>query len=353
MNVLTDLAGGFATVFTPGNLLLAALGVTLGTLVGVLPGIGPAVTIALLLPITFEFEDPAGAFILFAGIYYGAMYGGSTTSILLNTPGESASVATAMEGHQMALRGRARAALATAAIGSFVAGTISTILLTFVAEPIGNLAASFTAADYTALMILSLVSVTALVGRSAVRGLLALLLGVTIGLVGLDPLSGQARLTFDQPMLFDGIDEVTLIIALFAIGETLHVLVRGRTRPGQLAPLDPPRKGDVFWMSRDDWRRSRGAWLRGAGFGFPFGVLPAGGAELPTFLSYTYEKRRSKGKAEFGKGAIEGVAGPEAANNASFSGVLVPLLTLGLPTSATAAVLIAAFQIFNLQPGPQ
>lgn len=353
MTVFNELLGGLATVFTPGNLLLAALGVTLGTLVGVLPGIGPAVTIALLLPVTYQFDDPAGAFILFAGIYYGAMYGGSTTSILLNTPGESASVATAMEGHLMAKAGRARSALATAAIGSFVAGTISTILLTFVAVPVGNLAQSFTAADYFALMVLSLVAVTSLVGRSVVRGLLSLLLGVTVGLIGLDSLSGQARMTFDSPLLFDGIDEVILIIGLFAIGETLHVLVRGRTRPGQVARLDPPKKGDVLWLSREDWRRSVGPWFRGAGFGFPFGVLPAGGAELPTFLSYTYERKRSKGRNEFGKGAIEGVAGPEAANNASFSGVLVPLLTLGIPTSATAAVLIAAFQIFNLQPGPQ
>jgi putative tricarboxylic transport membrane protein len=353
VNVLNDLLGGFGTVFSPENLLFAALGVILGTLVGVLPGIGPAVTIALLLPVTYQFSDPAGAFILFAGIYYGAMYGGSTTSILLNTPGESASVATSMEGHQMAKRGRARSALATAAIGSFIAGTISTLLLTFVARPLGELATTFKATDYAALMILSLVSVTALVGRSMVRGLLSLLLGITIGLIGLDSLSGQARLTFDQPLLYDGIDEILLIIGLFAIGETLHVMVRGRTRPGVLAPLEPPRKGDFLWLSREDWKRSWGPWLRGAGFGFPFGVLPAGGAELPTFLSYSYEKKRSKGRHEFGKGAIEGVAGPEAANNASFSGVLVPLLTLGLPTSATAAVLIAAFQIFNLQPGPQ
>jgi putative tricarboxylic transport membrane protein len=218
MTVFTELLGGFATVFSPTNLLLAALGVTLGTLVGVLPGIGPAVTIALLLPVTFQFDDPAGAFIMFAGIYYGAMYGGSTTSILLNTPGESASVATALEGHAMARRGRARAALATAAIGSFVAGTIATVLLTFVAKPIGHLATSFTAADYTALMVFSLVSVTALVGRSIVRGMLALLFGVTLGLVGLDALSGQARLTFGQPLLYDGISEVILIIGLFAIG---------------------------------------------------------------------------------------------------------------------------------------
>jgi putative tricarboxylic transport membrane protein len=349
---LTDLLGGFATVFSPENLLFALIGVTLGTLVGVLPGIGPAVSIALLLPVTYNFDDPVGAFIMFAGIYYGAMYGGSTTSILLNTPGESASVATAIEGHEMAKRGKARAALATAAIGSFVAGLISTILLAFVAEPLGSLAVTFRATDYFALMILALVAVTALVGSSLVRGLASLTLGMLIGFIGLDSQSGQARYTFDQPTLFDGVDVVLLIIGMFAIGETLYVLVKGRTRPGQVSPLEPAR-GGFMWLTGDQWRRSWGPWLRGAGFGFPFGVLPSGGAELPTFLSYTYEKRRSRGRDEFGKGAIEGVAGPEAANNASFSGVLVPLLTLGLPTSATAAVLLAAFQIFNLQPGPQ
>ena len=352
MSQFGDLMGGFATVLSPEMLLFAIIGVTLGTLVGVLPGIGPAVTIALLLPVTYGFESPIPAFIMFAGIYYGAMYGGSTTSILLNTPGEAASVATAIEGHEMAKRGQARAALATAAVGSFVAALISTALLALVAEPIGRLAVTFRATDYFALMILALVTVTALVGNSLVRGLISLLLGITVGFIGLDGISGQPRLTFDSPLLFNGIDEVLLIIGLFAIGETLYVLVKGRTRPGQVAPLEPVR-GGFMWLSRDQWRRSWGPWVRGAGFGFPFGVLPSGGAELPTFLSYTYEKRRSRGKDEFGKGAIEGVAGPEAANNASFSGVLVPLLTLGLPTSATAAVMLAAFKIFNVQPGPQ
>jgi putative tricarboxylic transport membrane protein len=352
MNNLTDLLSGFGTVLTPENLLFALIGVTLGTLVGVLPGIGPAVTIALLLPVTYNFSDPVGAFIMFAGIYYGAMYGGSTTSILLNTPGESASVATAIEGHEMATRGKARAALAAAAIGSFVAGLISTILLAFVAEPMGRLAVTFRATDYFALMVLALVAVTALVGSSLIRGLLSLMLGMLVGFIGLDSQSGQARYTFGQSTLFDGVDVVLLIIGMFAIGETLYVMVKGRTRPGQVTPLEP-QKGGFMWLTGEQWRRSWGPWLRGSAFGFPFGVLPSGGAELPTFLSYTYEKHRSRGRKEFGKGAIEGVAGPEAANNASFSGVLVPLLTLGLPTSATAAVLLAAFQIFNLQPGPQ
>lgn len=317
-----------------------------------LPGIGPAVTIALLLPVTYGFENPIPAFIMFAGIYYGAMYGGSTTSILLNTPGESASVATAIEGHLMARNGQARAALATAAIGSFVAALISTGLLAVVAEPIGRLAVTFRATDYFALMVLALVTVTSLVGSSLVRGLCSLCLGMMIGFVGLDALSGQPRFTFGSTLLFNGIDNVLLIIGLFAVGETLYVLVRGRTRPGSVTPLEA-RHGGFLWLSRDQWRRSWGPWLRGAGVGFPFGVLPSGGAELPTFLSYSFEKRRSRGRQEFGKGAIEGVAGPEAANNASFSGVLVPLLTLGLPTSATAAVMLAAFKVFNLQPGPQ
>ncbi|HEU4426591.1 MAG TPA: tripartite tricarboxylate transporter permease, partial [Pilimelia sp.] len=226
MNLAGDLLQGFATVLTPENLLFALIGVTVGTLVGVLPGIGPALTIALLLPVTFSLDDPIGAFIMFAGIYYGAMYGGSTTSILLNTPGESASVATSIEGYQMARRGRARAALATAAVGSFVAGTISTVLLTFVAEPVASLAVTFRASDYFALAILAMITVTALVGRSLLRGLLSLFLGLFLGLVGLDTLTGQARYTFGVPQLLDGIDIVLVIVGLFAIGETLHVASR-------------------------------------------------------------------------------------------------------------------------------
>jgi putative tricarboxylic transport membrane protein len=348
---VNDLLQGFTTVLSPEYLLYAALGVTLGTFVGVLPGIGPALTIALLLPVTFTLDDPIGTFIMFAGIYYGAMYGGSTTSILLNTPGESASVATAIEGHEMARRGRARAALATAAIGSFVAGTISTVLLTLFAKPVASLATSFRAADYFALALLAMVSVTALVGRSLVRGLASLTFGLFLGLVGLDGLTGQSRFTFGSLDLLEGIDIVVVIVGLFAIGETLYVASRLRHTPEHVTPLEPAR--GFAWMSRQEWARSWGPWLRGVAVGFPFGALPSGGADVPTFLSYTYEKHRSKNKAEFGRGAIEGVAGPEAANNAAFSGVLVPLLTLGIPTSATAAVMLASFQIFNLEPGPQ
>jgi putative tricarboxylic transport membrane protein len=355
VNVFGELLQGFGTVLSPQNLLFAAIGVTLGTFVGVLPGIGPALTIALLLPVAISINEPTGTLIMFAGIYYGAMYGGSTTSILLNTPGESASVATSIEGYQMAQRGRARAALATAAIGSFVAATISTILLSFVAVPIATLAVKFQARDYFALAILAMVAVTALVGRSLIRGMLSLFFGLAIGLVGIDGQTGQARWTFAELELLGGIEMAVVIVGLFAIGETLYIASRMRHLPDHVTPLERVTGGPLnrlTWLSRSDWSRSWRPWLRGTAVGFPFGALPSGGAEIPTFLSYTYEKRRSRNKEQFGKGAIEGVAGPEAANNASFSGVLVPLLTLGIPTSATAAVLLAAFQIFDLQPGP-
>jgi len=344
-----NLLDGFREVLTLQNLLLAGAGVTLGTLVGVLPGIGPALTIALLLPITFNFDDPTGAFILFAGIYAGGMYGGSTTSILLNTPGESASVATAIEGFQMARRGRARPALATAAIGSFVAGTIGIVALTLIAEPVAEFAVRFRAEDYFMLTLLAFASVTALTSRSLIRGYAALALGLLIGFVGIDQLTGQSRLTFGVDQLGNGIDIVIVAVGLFAVGEALHMA--SRLRGGHDDEIIQPDEG--HWMTRDDWRRSWKPWLRGAGIGFPFGALPAGGAEVPTFLSYATERQLTKHPDEFGEGAIEGVAGPEAANNASFSGTLVPLLTLGLPTSATAAIMLAAFQIFNLQPGPE
>jgi len=319
----------------------------LGTAVGVLPGIGPALTVALLLPVTYTLE-PISAFIMFAGIYYGGMYGGSTTSILLNTPGESASIITALEGNKMARRGRGAAALATAAIGSFVAGTIATLGLTFVAPVMVDIALEFGAAEYFALIVLAFTTITAVLGNSVARGVVSLFLGLAIGLVGTDQMTGQARFTFGVPELLDGIDVVTVAVGLFAVGETFWVASRMRHDPQQVIPVS----GSI-WMTREEWRRSWKPWLRGTALGFPIGALPAGGAEIPTFLSYSLEKRLTKHPEEFGKGAIEGVAGPEAANNASAAGVLVPLLTLGLPTSATAAILLVAFQRFELQPGPQ
>ncbi|WP_043618478.1 tripartite tricarboxylate transporter permease [Nonomuraea candida] len=342
------LLDGFAAALTPVNLLYALIGVTLGTLVGVLPGIGPAMTVALLLPITFT-VPPASAFIMFAGIYYGGMYGGSTTSILLNTPGESASMITALEGNKMARRGRAPQALATAAIGSFVAGTIATALLVVAAPAVVAFAISFGPEDYFALAVLAFTAVSSVLSRSVVRGLASLGLGLVIGLVGIDQQTGQARLTLGIPQLLDGIDVVIVAVGLFALGEALYVASRLRHTPPEVVPVG------WTWMGGSDWRRSWRPWLRGTALGFPFGALPGGGAEIPTFLSYAAEKRLARGVAreEYGKGAIEGVAGPEAANNASAAGTLVPLLTLGLPTSATAAILLAAFQQYGLQPGPQ
>ena len=346
METLAALGAGFAVALTPYNLLWCALGVTVGTAIGVLPGIGPALTVALLLPITYNLE-PTSAFIMFAGIYYGAMYGGSTTSILLNTPGESGSIVTAIDGHEMARKGRGAQALATAAIGSFVAGTIGTIALTFVAPLMVKLALMFGPAEFFALMMLALVTVTAVLGDSLPRGLASLFIGLALGLVGIDLQTGQARFTLGLPEMLDGIDTVVVAVGLFAIGETLYVAARYRFETEELYAI----KGSM-WMSKEDWRRSWKPWLRGTLFGFPIGALPAGGSEIPTFLSYLTEKRLSKNPEEFGHGAIEAVAGPEAANNAAAAGTLAPLLSLGLPTSATAAIMLAAFQQYGLQPGP-
>lgn len=340
-----ELVDGFAVALTPANLWWGLAGTTLGTAVGVLPGIGPALTVALLLPITYGL-DPTAALIMFAGIYYGAMYGGSTTSILLNTPGESATIVTAIDGHQMALNGRAGAALATAAIGSFVAGTLATLALSVTAPLMVKLALAFGSAEYFSLMVLAFVMVTTMLGASAVLGWLSLLLGLVLGFVGIDGLSGQARFTMGIPYLLDGVDPVIVAIGLFAVGETLWVASRGPSVEDVLAV-----RGSLL-MTTEEWARSWKPWLRGTAIGFPLGALPAGGAELPTLMSYAVEKRVSTHPQEFGRGAIEAVAGPEAANNASAAGTLVPLLTLGLPTSATAAVLLAAFQQFGLQPGP-
>ncbi|MGY1772084.1 tripartite tricarboxylate transporter permease [Blastococcus sp. SYSU D00813] len=342
---LSDLLGGLADALTPVNLVFALIGVVLGTAVGVLPGIGPAMTVALLLPVTYALE-PTSAFIMFAGIYYGGMYGGSTTSILLNTPGESSSIMTALEGNKMAKAGRGAAALATAAIGSFVAGTIATLLLALVAPTVVDLAIGITPADYFALAVLAFVAVATVLGSSPLRGLASLGVGLYLGLVGTDVLTGQERFTLGVPQLADGIDVVVVAVALFAVGEALYVASRLRRGPVQVM------QASGRYLTRSDLRRSVGPWLRGTAYGFPLGALPAGGAEIPTFLSYATERKLSKHPEEFGKGAIEGVAGPEAANNAAAAGVLVPLLTLGLPTSATAAIILAAFQGYGIQPGP-
>ena len=340
------LLNGFSIALTPINLLWGFLGVTLGTFIGVLPGVGPALTVAMLMPLTVKLEA-TGALIMFAGIYYGAMFGGSTTTILLNTPGESASIATALEGNLMAKKGRAGPALATCAIGSFVAGTIATILVTLLAPLVVEIALKFGPAEYFALMIFAFTTVSAVIGSSMPRGITSLFLGLLLGVIGIDSQTGTSRFSFGVPELLDGIDVVVLAVGLFAVGEALYVAAYSSRIEEKLEAL----RGSL-WMSKEDWKRSLPAWLRATVIGFPFGSIPAGGAEIPTFLSYATEKKLTKYPHEFGKGAIEGVAGPEAANNASVTGALVPLLTLGIPTSATAAVLLSAFQNYGIQPGP-
>ncbi len=347
MDILNQLMAGFATAITPMNLMWAFLGCVIGTAVGVLPGIGPAVAVAMLLPITTK-VDVTASMIFFAGIYYGAMYGGSTTSILLNTPGESGSMVTAMEGNKMAKNGRAGAALATAAIGSFVAGTIATVVVTFASPLIAEHAVKLGPPEYFLLMVLAFCTVSAVLGKSALRGITALFIGLAMGLVGLDQITGQVRYTGGVSELLDGIEIVLVAVGLFAVAEALYwVIYQG----GEQETQNPMSK---VHMTGSEWKRSWPAWLRGTLIGVPFGTIPAGGSEIPTFLSYATEKKLSKHPEDFGtKGAIEGVAGPEAANNAAITATLIPLLTLGIPTSNTTAILLGAFQNYGIQPGPQ
>ena len=347
MEIFQLLLQGFATAGTPINLLWAFIGCALGTAIGVLPGIGPAVTVAMLLPITSQVE-PTASMIFFAGIYYGAMYGGSTTSILLNTPGETGTMVTALEGFKMAKSGRAGAALATSAIGSFVAGTIATVLVTLFAPVVAKYAVLLGPPEYFLLMLLAFTTVSAVLGKSTLRGITALFVGLAIGLVGLDQITGQVRYTGGIPEFLDGIEVVLVAVGLFAVGECFYTAMYEGRSTSELN-----RMGSVH-MTRTEWRRSWPAWLRGTALGFPFGTIPAGGTEIPTFLSYGVERKLSKHKEEFGTtGAIEGVAGPEAANNAAVTATLVPLLTLGIPTSVTAAILLSALQNYGINAGPQ
>ncbi|MGO4391011.1 tripartite tricarboxylate transporter permease [Variovorax sp. M-6] len=350
MEIFNALMHGFALAITPANLLWCLVGCALGTAVGVLPGIGPAVAVAMLLPITGK-VDVTASMIFFSGIYYGAMYGGSTTSILLNTPGETASMVTAMEGNKMAKSGRAGAALATAAIGSFVAGTIATVIVTLFAPFVADFAVKLGPPEYFLLMLLAFTTVSAVLGKSTLRGMTALFIGLAAGCIGLDQISGQGRYTGGIPELLDGIEIVLVAVGLFAVAEVLYaVLYEGKV-------VEAQNKLSRVHMTARDWKRSIPAWLRGTAIGTPFGCIPAGGTEIPTFLSYATEKKLAKdadAKAEFGtKGAIEGVAGPEAANNATVTAALIPLLTLGIPTSNTTAILLGAFQNYGIQPGPQ
>ena len=350
MTGLEPLLKGFVLALDPSILIYGFVGCLAGTLVGLLPGIAPALTIALLLPFTFT-VPATSMFVLFAGIYYGAMYGGSTSSILLNTPGESSTVVTALEGNKMAKKGLAGKALATAAWGSFFAGTIGLIALTLFAPIVVEVALKFGPAEYFSFMVLSCVAVSAVLGNSVVKGMISLTLGLIVGLIGVDIQSGQARFTFGGKVeLLDGIEIVMAVVGLFALGDAMYLAWEGKIKNNKI--LKSPKTPWYKWMNKEDWKRSWKPWLRGSFLGFPIGALPAGGAEVPTLLSYYTEKKLTKHKNEFGKGAIEGVAGPEAANNSAVTGVLMPLLTLGIPTSATAAVLLSAFQSYGIVPGP-
>src|SRR5258707_11989167 len=324
MEALDALIHGLTIAAQPMNLLYALVGVLLGTAVGVLPGIGHALAVALLLPITFKL-DPAGSLIMFAGIYYGGMYGGSTTSILINTPGECPPLVRGLEGNKRAKAGRGGPALATAAIGSFVAGTLATLGIVCLAAWLVNVAVNFGPEDYFALMCVAFVTVSATFGDSPVRGLTSLMIGLTLGLVGIDKLTGQPRLAFGVPDLLDGVEVTTLAVGLFAVGEALYVASRRHHTEEKLEPV----RGSL-WMTKEDWKRSWMPWLRGTLFGFPIGALPAGGAEIPTFLSLSTERRLAKYPEEFGHGAIEGGAGPAAGHNPPAARHRLPPLPTGL-----------------------
>jgi len=347
MDTLGHIFAGFAVALQPANLMYTFIGVFLGTIVGVLPGIGPTSAIALLIPITYGM-DPISALIMLTGIFYGTKYGGSTTAILIRTPGEAASVMTAIDGYEMARKGRAGAALAVSAIGSFIAGTIGVVGLTLLALPLASMALLFGPAEYAMLMILAMTLVAALSGKSPGKGLLAALLGLMLATVGIDMQSGTARFTFGVPEFVDGIGFVIIIVGVFAVAEVLRGLegiVRGD------AP-DVIKISGKLWLTRDEWQRSVGPIWRGGIIGFIIGVLPGAGGTISAIVSYVTEKKLSKHPEQFGKGAIEGVAGPEAANNSDTAGAMVPLLTLGVPGGGSTAVLLGAFIIYGVQPGP-
>jgi len=347
MDIIGGLWQGFMVALAPYNLLWCFIGVLLGTLVGIMPGLGPAATIAMLLPLTFKME-PATAMIMLAGIYYGAKYGGSTTSILLNVPGESASVVTCLDGYQMARQGRAGAALGIAAIASFVAGTVGVLGLMLVAPPLARFALTFSSPEYFALMSLGLAMVVLLAGKSMVKALLAMLVGLWIASMGTDLFSSTSRFTFGNMEMLDGIDFVVVAIGVFAIGEVM-ASVESREE-GQVLPV--PKGLRNLLPTMQDMKDCRFAFVNGSVVGFLVGVLPGAGSTIASFLSYGLEKAVSKRPEMFGHGAPEGVAAPEGANNSETGGALVPLLTLGIPGSGTTAILLAALILWGLRPGP-
>ena len=343
--MIEGLAHGFAVALTWQNLVFCFAGVLLGTVLGVLPGIGPVAGIALLLPATFALP-PASAIIMLAGIFYGTMYGGSTTSILINVPGEAASVITCIDGHEMAKQGRAGAALGIAAIGSFIAGTLGTVGLMLLAPPLMRVALRFGPAEYFGLIVFALVILAFLGQGSTLRGLLLGAFGLLLGTIGLEPISGHERYTFGLPPLFDGVGFVPVAMGLFGLAEILD-----RTATPKRTEIIRARVSRV-WPNAADWQRSWRPILRGTGIGFLCGLLPGPSAVIASIISYGAERRASRDPREFGRGAIEGVAGPESANNAAASGALVPLFSLGVPSSPPTAVLLAGFLIHGLQPGP-
>ncbi len=346
MELLDHLAIGLDAAFTLNNLLYCFIGVTLGTLVGVLPGLGPVATIAMLLPITYGLT-PSAALIMLSGIYYGAQYGGSTTAILVNLPGESSSVVTCLDGHAMARQGRAGAALAIAAIGSFIAGSLAILLLAAAATPLAEAALKFGPAEYFSLILLGLVAAIVLAQGDVLKAIAMTLLGLLLGLVGTDVNSGVERFTFGIPQLSDGISFVVISMGIFGIAEIIANLERDHAGGSQVA-----RVGSLM-PSRDDYRRSWKPILRGTGLGALLGVLPGGGAMLGAFASYMVEKRLSRQPQRFGQGAIEGVAGPESANNAGAQTSFIPMLVLGLPSNAVMALMAGAMMIHGIVPGPQ
>src|SRR3954451_12850330 len=347
MDIASGLLQGFAVALQPGNVIWCFVGCLLGTIVGILPGLGPAATIALLLPLTFKM-DPAGGIIMLAGIYYGAKYGGSTTSILLNIPGESSSVVTCLDGYQMARKGRAGAALGIAAISSFVAGTVGVVGLMLVAPPVARFALSFSSPEYFGLMSLGLALVVLLAGRSLVKALLAALLGLWIATIGTDLFSATSRFTFGRVELLSGVDFIVVAIGVFALGE-----VFANMESEDAAELLPVPKGlKNLLPTMQDLKDCRFAFLNGSVVGFLVGALPGGGSTIASFLSYGLEKAVSRRRDQFGTGVIEGVAAPEGANNSETGGALVPLLTLGIPGSGTTAILLAALVLWGFKPGP-
>lgn len=347
MNAIDGLLHGFETAISPTNLLWLLIGCLLGTLVGILPGLGPPATISILLPLATGF-DPATGLIMMAGIYYGAKYGGSTTSILLNIPGESASVVTCLDGYEMAKQGRGGAALGIAAIASFVAGTIGVIGLTFLAPVMADVAVSFGPPEYSALMIFALLLVIMLAGDSMLKGFISMFIGLFLSTIGTDLFSGQPRFTGGQIGLAGGIDFIIVSIGIFAIGE---VLINVEEKTGKQL-FTVPKKLRELLPSRKEIRRSTPAMLQGGIVGFLIGILPGAGSTVASFVSYIIAKRTSKNPEDFGKGEIKGVAAPEAANNSETGGAMIPLLTLGIPGSGTGAILLGALVLYGLNPGP-